>query len=98
MYLANSTRPDITFVVNLLASHNVAPTKCHWVGVKTVFRYLNGNKDLGLFYSRNQDPILLGYTYDGYLICHIPIMTNHKQALYSYKEEEQFSGNLQSRH
>jgi hypothetical protein len=37
MYLANSTRPDISFVVNLLARYNVAPTKRHWVGVKNVF-------------------------------------------------------------
>jgi hypothetical protein len=27
MYLANSTRPDIAFVVNLLARHSAAPTK-----------------------------------------------------------------------
>jgi hypothetical protein len=67
MYLANSTRPDIAFAVNLLARHSAAPTKCHWVGVKTVFRYLNGAKNLGLFYCRNQDPTLLGYTDAGYL-------------------------------
>ena len=67
MYLANSTRPDIAFAVNLLARHSAAPTKRHWVGVKMVFRYLNGTKDLGLFYSRNQDPTLLGYTDAGYL-------------------------------
>jgi hypothetical protein len=29
MYLANSTWPDITFVVNLLARHSAAPTKRH---------------------------------------------------------------------
>jgi hypothetical protein len=29
MYLANCTRPDIAFVVNLLAQHSVAPTKRH---------------------------------------------------------------------
>ena len=67
MYLANSTRPDIAFVVNLLARHSVEPTKRHWVGVKTILRYLNGTRDLGLFYSKNQDPILLGYTDAGYL-------------------------------
>ena len=67
MYLANSTRPDIAFVVNLLARHSAKPTKCHWVGVKTVLRCLNGTRDLGLFYSKNQDPILLGYTDAGYL-------------------------------
>jgi hypothetical protein len=67
MYLANSTRPDIAFAVKLLARHSAKPTKRHWVGVKTVLRYLNGTRDLGLFYSRNQDPILLGYTDAGYL-------------------------------
>jgi hypothetical protein len=29
MYFANSTRPDIAFVVNLLARHSVVPTKRH---------------------------------------------------------------------
>ena len=67
MYLTNSTRPNIAFAVNLLARHSAAPIKCHWVRVKTTLRYLNGTEDLGLFYSRNQDPILLGYTDAGYL-------------------------------
>ena len=44
MYLANNTRPDIEFEVNLLARHSAAPTKRHWVGIKTVFRYLNGTR------------------------------------------------------
>jgi len=67
MYLVNSTRPDIAFAVNLLARHSAVPTKRHWVGVKTVSRYLNGTRDLRLFYNRNQDPSLLGYTDAGYL-------------------------------
>ena len=67
MYLANSTRLDIAFGVNLLARHSAEPTKRHWVGVKTILRYLNGTRDLVLFYSKNQDPILLGYTNAGYL-------------------------------
>ena len=29
MYLANSTRPDIAFAVNLLARYSATPTKCH---------------------------------------------------------------------
>jgi hypothetical protein len=63
MYLANSTRPDIAFAVNLLARHSAASTKRHWVGVKTIFRYLNGT----LFYQRNPDQNLLGYADAGYL-------------------------------
>jgi hypothetical protein len=46
MYLANNTRPDIYFVVNLLARYSSAPTTCHWNGVKDVLRYLQGTPDL----------------------------------------------------
>ena len=67
MYLANSTRPDIAFAVNLLARYSAAPTKRHWAGIKNILRYLQGTKDLGLFFRKNQDPNLIGYTDDGYL-------------------------------
>jgi hypothetical protein len=40
MYLANNTRSDIAFAVNLLARFSVAPTICHWNRVKYVLRYL----------------------------------------------------------
>ena len=36
MYLANYTRPDITFSVNLLARYSSTPTKRHWNGIKHV--------------------------------------------------------------
>jgi hypothetical protein len=67
MYLANNTRPDIAFAVNLLARHSAAPTKRHWNGIKNILRYLQGTTDLGLFYERNQDSSLVGYTDAGYL-------------------------------
>ena len=67
MYLANCTRPDIAFAVNLLARHSAAPTKRHWTGVKNILRYLHGTKDLGLFYQKNQDMTMVGYTDAGYL-------------------------------
>ena len=67
MYLANCTRPDIAFAVNLLARYSASPTKRHWVGIKTVLRYLQGTQDLGLFYKRNQDLSMVGYTDAGYM-------------------------------
>ena len=69
MYLANCTRPDIAFAVNLLARHSAAPTKRHWSGVKNIFRYLQGTKDLGLFFQfqKNQDSDMIGYADVGYL-------------------------------
>ena len=35
MYLAQFTRPDISFSVNLLARYSFAPTQKHWTGIKT---------------------------------------------------------------
>jgi hypothetical protein len=67
MYLANNTRLDIAFAVNLLARYSVTPTMCHWNRVKDVLRYLQGTSDLGLFYPKNQDLSLIGYTDAGYL-------------------------------
>jgi hypothetical protein len=37
MYIANYTRPDLAFALNLLARHNAAPNKLHWSGVKNIF-------------------------------------------------------------
>ena len=67
MYLANITRLDIAFAVNLLARYNDIPTKRHWTGVKNILRYLNGTKDLGLFFQRKIDPTMIGYADAGYL-------------------------------
>jgi hypothetical protein len=59
MYLANNTRPDIAFAVNLLARYNASPTMRHWNRVKDVLRHLQGTPDLGLFYLKNQDLSLI---------------------------------------
>ena len=67
MYLANRKWPDIAFSVNLLARYSSEPTNRHWKGIKDVFRYLQGTKDLELFYRRNQEISLVGYADAGYL-------------------------------
>ena len=56
MYLANCTRPDIAFSVNLLAKYSSKPTLRHWNGVKHLLRYLRGTSDMGLFYSKVSKP------------------------------------------
>ena len=61
MYLANYTRPDIVFSVNLLARYNSIPTKRHWNGIKHILRYLCGTSEMRLFYSKAMEPQLLGY-------------------------------------
>jgi hypothetical protein len=67
MYLANSTRPDIEFAVNLLAHHSTNPTRRHWIGIKPILRYLNGTQDFDLYFPKNQDLRLVGYADAGYL-------------------------------
>ncbi|XP_073129132.1 secreted RxLR effector protein 161-like [Henckelia pumila] len=66
-YLANYTRPDIAFSVNLLARYSSCPTRRHWNGVKHIFRYLRGTTDMGLFYSTKSKSSLVGYADAGYL-------------------------------
>ena len=67
MYLANCTRPDIAFSVNLLARYSSAPTRRHWKGIQHILRYLSGTTDMGLFYSNKSKEKLLGYADAGYL-------------------------------
>jgi hypothetical protein len=67
MYLANCTRSDIAFAVNLLARNNTAPTRRHWVGVKTILRYLKGTQDLGLWFPKRGDVTMVGYVDAGYM-------------------------------
>ncbi|KAM2891373.1 hypothetical protein COP2_009680 [Malus domestica] len=78
LYLAQCTRLDISFAVNLLARYSNEPTHRYWNGVKEIFCYLKGTTDLGLFYTRKSpnvaipygpqiDSRLVGYAYAGYL-------------------------------
>jgi hypothetical protein len=61
MCLANNTRHDIAFTVNLPARYSAAPIMRHWNGIKDVLRYLQGTPNLGLFYKKNQDLSLIAY-------------------------------------
>ena len=66
LYLETFTRPNISFAVSTLGRHSQKPTVRHWIGVKHLFRYLRGTKDLGLLYSRNGASRLVGYANAGY--------------------------------
>ncbi len=54
IYLANCTRPDISFAVGQLASGMKAPREMDWERAKRLLRYISGTKDYGLTY-RGQD-------------------------------------------
>jgi hypothetical protein len=92
MYLENNTRPDITFVVNLLVRYSATTTMHHWNGVKDGLRYLQGTPNLGLFYPKNQDLSLIGYADAGYLSD--PHNSKSQTGFVFYTEGLSFHGSL----
>jgi len=51
MYLATTTRPDITYTVGYLARFNSNPGLAHWQAVKHLLCYLKGTADYGITYA-----------------------------------------------
>lgn len=51
IYLSINTRPDISYVVNMLAQYNANPEPRHFAAAKRVLRYLSGTIDLKLHYG-----------------------------------------------
>jgi hypothetical protein len=66
IYLANYTRPNIAFAVNLLARYSSTPIKKHWNRVKHILHYLRGTTKIWLFYSESNSQ-LIGYANASYL-------------------------------
>ena len=50
LYLANASRPDICYTVNVLSRHQNNMTRTEWDMIKQVFGYLKGTRTLGLTY------------------------------------------------
>nr|GEU49531.1 uncharacterized mitochondrial protein AtMg00810-like [Tanacetum cinerariifolium] len=65
MYLTSST-PDILFVVCICANFQVNPKVSHLHAIKRIFRYLNGQPKLGLWYPRDSPFNLVAYTNSDY--------------------------------
>ncbi|KAK4384379.1 Retrovirus-related Pol polyprotein from transposon TNT 1-94 [Sesamum angolense] len=60
-YLANDTRPDISFSVSKLARYTSCPDKTHWGALDRVLRYLKGTVSLAIHYGRFP-AVLEGYS------------------------------------
>ena len=60
LYLATNTRPDISFVVSVLAHHSQKSTSRHWQGLKHLMRYLRGMEDLGLHFRKDTSNDIIG--------------------------------------
>jgi hypothetical protein len=54
-YIANATRPDISYVVNRLASYTANPSLQHTTALKRILRYLCGTKTYCITYKALPD-------------------------------------------
>ncbi|CAI0435035.1 unnamed protein product [Linum tenue] len=61
LYLTAS-RPDIQYAVCLCARFQSQPKQSHLTAVKRIFRYLKGTSDVGIWYAKQDQFDLLGYT------------------------------------
>lgn len=57
LYLANATRPNISYAVNILSRHQLNPTLLEWKMLERVFRYLINTKGMSLTYRGKGDGI-----------------------------------------
>ena len=58
---------DIVFSINLLARYSFAPTRKQCNRIKHILRYICEISDMGLYYSKESKPQLIGYVDAEYL-------------------------------
>ena len=72
-FIANWTRPDITFTVNKLCKFMSNPGPNHWQALKHLMRYLKGTLNFGLLFdfsaAKEPDLHLHGYTDASFADC-----------------------------
>jgi histone deacetylase 1/2 len=71
-FIANWTRPDITYTVNKLCKYMANPGAVHWQALKHLLRYLKGTVNVGLTFNftiASNPQGLHGYTDASYADC-----------------------------
>eukprot|EP00253_Pinus_taeda_P027648 PITA_27648 len=61
LYLTH-TRPDLSFVVSLIARFMQNPHESHWKVAKRILCYVRGTVQFGIHYSAEASPLLVGFT------------------------------------
>ena len=61
LYLTAS-RPDICFSVGVCARYQANPKESHLAAVKRIIRYVNGTADYGIWFSKDTNSGLAGYS------------------------------------
>ena len=70
LYLTTS-RPDIMYATCLCARFQADPREPHLIAVKRIFKYLKGTMNLGLWYPRDSDFKLIGFSDADFAGCKI---------------------------
>ena len=77
LYVANSTRPDISYAVSELSRYSSNPGKEHWNELMRVLYHLNETKDHGIVYQGSKSPIIHGYVDASYARCPVTRRSRH---------------------
>ena len=85
MWLQVATRPDLAFVIGLLARFAHNPGKEHWRALKHVMGYMKGTINYGITYQAGGDLKLIGYVDSNFAGCRSTKMVNRWEHLPSSK-------------
>ena len=61
LYLTAS-RPDISYNVGVCARYQANPKESHMIALKRIIKYVKTTIDFGLWYSKNTNDVLAGYS------------------------------------
>lgn len=61
-YLAQATRPDISYAVHAVSQFSSNPGRRHWEAVKRIFRCLKSTTPNSLRYTKDGHSEVIGYT------------------------------------
>ncbi|XP_055632530.1 uncharacterized protein LOC129773007 [Toxorhynchites rutilus septentrionalis] len=61
-YLAQCTRPDISYAVNAVSSFSNNPGESHWVATKRILRYLKGTMAQKLVCRKQEKAMFEGFS------------------------------------
>jgi len=70
MYLVTGTRPHLAYTISFLAQLSSCPTEEHIKAAKHIFRYVNGMRNLGLFYPYTTMNAINVYVDADFADCH----------------------------
>ncbi|CAL1409757.1 unnamed protein product [Linum trigynum] len=68
IYLA-ATRPDISYAVQIVSQYMAAPQVDHLAAAHRILRYLQGTRDVGMFFPSTGNPILRAYSDSDFAGC-----------------------------